>query len=96
VKFCALIEVFFFLSHYVSDSDFECQNVMKEIKDKTLMKKGYKSGHKAKYLLSLQEQKILSLFFLYIFTFLYKSEPVQLVNTHKCSLPYTVFLILCL
>ena len=54
---------------------------MKEIKDKKLMKKGYKNGHKAKCLLPLQEQKILSLFFLYIFTFLYKSQSVKLVNT---------------
>jgi hypothetical protein len=55
------------------------------------MKQGYKNRHKAKCLLSLQEQKILSLFFFYIFVFLYKSEPVQLLNTRKCSLQYTVF-----
>ena len=86
----------FFFSHFISDSDFECQNIVKEIKDKKLMKKGYKNGHKAKCLLSLQEQKILSMFSFYMFIFLYNSEPVQLVNTHKCSLPYIVFLILCL
>jgi len=39
-----LTKVFF--SHYMSDSDLECQNIVKEIKDKKLMKKRYKNGHK--------------------------------------------------